>query len=102
MFFLKLDAARGSYPFPHLEQALALLKKNDRSLMPEAQKEIKAYIEGFKLTNGGRLPDNMLILYDYLSLTGDDSWSIPPVTHTGTPVRSDAPALIPVAAKPGN
>jgi predicted Zn-dependent protease len=99
---IKLDAARGSYPFPHLEQALALLKKNDRSLMPEAQKEIKAYIEGFKLTNGGRLPDNMLILYDYLSLTGDDSWSIPPVTHTGTPVRSDAPALIPVAAKPGN
>lgn len=72
---IRLDVTRSAYSQPHLERALALLKQNDPAVLPEAQKEIKAYIELYKLDNGGRVPGNMHILYDYLSLTGDDQWS---------------------------
>jgi len=78
---IRLDTGRSAYPRPHLERALALLKQNDSTVYPEAQKEIKTYIELYKLDTGGRLPSGMLVLYDYLTLTGDDSWSAPPVVN---------------------
>jgi len=78
---IHLDASRHAYAIPHLEQALVLLKQNDRALLPEAQKEIKAYIEIYKLNSGGRVPPGIYILYDYLSLTGDDTWSQPTVVN---------------------
>jgi tetratricopeptide (TPR) repeat protein len=78
---IRLDTGRSAYPEPHLERALSLMKQNDQTVLADAQKEIKTYIELYKLNNGGRIPENMLILYDYLSLTGDDSWSQPPVVN---------------------
>lgn len=78
---IRLDAGRSAYFQPHLERALALLNQNDQTLLAEAQKEIKTYIELYKVNNGGRVPDNKLILYDYLSLTGDNTWSQPPVLN---------------------
>ncbi|HEV2964575.1 MAG TPA: M48 family metalloprotease [Candidatus Angelobacter sp.] len=80
---IRLDAGRHAYELPHLEHALALLKQNDQAALPEAQKEIKAYIELYKLNNGGRVPPGMYILYDYLSLTGDNVWSQTPVVNVG-------------------
>lgn len=85
---IHLDTGRNAYALPHLEHALALLKSNDPTHLPEAQREIKTYIELYKLNYGGRVPDNMPILYDYLSLTGDENWAQQPVTNvaqaTGT------------------
>jgi predicted Zn-dependent protease len=72
---IRLDAGRSAYARPHLEHALTLLKKNDPAVLPEAQREIKNYIELYKVDYGGGVPPNMSILYDYLSLTGDDQWS---------------------------
>jgi predicted Zn-dependent protease len=74
---IRLDAGRSSYAQPHLEHALALLKQSDHSNLAEVQKEIKNYIELYKLNSGGYLPAGMHVLYDYLSLTGDDTWSDP-------------------------
>lgn len=78
---IRLDTDRLAYAQPHLERALALLKQNDQTVLAEAQQEIKTYIEIYKLNNGGRVPGNMYILYDYLSLTGDNKWSQPPVLN---------------------
>jgi len=78
---IRLDASRHAYARPHLEHALVLLKQNDHTSLPEAQKEIKAYIEIYKLNSGGRVPPGIDILYDYLSLAGDDSWSRPTVVN---------------------
>lgn len=78
---IRLDDVRSWYYQPHLERALALLKQNDQTLLPEAQQEIKTYVELYKLNHGGQTPGNMYILYDYLSLTGDDKWSEPPVLN---------------------
>ena len=78
---IRLDSGRAAYSQPHLERALALLKRSDPTVLPEAQKEIKTFVELYKLDHGGRVPPNMFILYDYLSLTGDDQWSEPPVVN---------------------
>jgi tetratricopeptide (TPR) repeat protein len=78
---IRLDTGRSAYPLPHLERALQLLKQNDQSVYPEAQKEIKTYISLYQLDHGGVLPPGMLVLYDYLTLTGDDSWAAPPVVN---------------------
>jgi Peptidase family M48 len=78
---IRLDTGRSFYPEPHLDRALALLNQNDHSVHAEAQREIKAYIELYKLNHGGTLPNNMYILYDYLSLTGDETWANPPVLN---------------------
>jgi len=78
---IRLDATRSFYPRPHLDRALALLNESDPTVLADAQKEIKTYIDLYKLNQGGALPANMYILYDYLSLTGDDRWSEPPVLH---------------------
>jgi len=61
-------------------------------VLPEAQQEIKTYIELYKLNHGGQTPGNMYILYDYLSLTGDDKWSEPPVLNV---VQAQKAALAP-------
>ena len=78
---IRLDTGRFAFEQPHMERALALLKQNDQTVLEDAQQEIKTYIELYKLNNGGRIPGNIHILYDYLSLTGDDKWSQPPVLN---------------------
>jgi hypothetical protein len=91
---IRLDAGRLAYDQPHLERALALLKQNDQTVVAEAQQEIKTYIEIYKLNNGGRVPGNMHILYDYLSLTGDNKWSQPPVLNVA---QTESTAVNPLA-----
>lgn len=78
---IRLDTTRSAFYNPHLERALALLNQNDPAVLAEAQKEIKTYIDLYKLNHGGATPPNMYILYDYLSQSGDDNWSAPPVTN---------------------
>lgn len=78
---IRLDTTRNAYYNPHLERALALLNQNDPTVFGEIQKEIKTYIELYKVNHGGAVPRNMYILYDYLSLAGEDTWSNRPVTN---------------------
>lgn len=100
---ISLDTTRSFYPEAHLDRALSLLSKNDSSVQAEAQKEIKTYIESYKLNHAGSLPGNMHILYDYLSLTGDDRWVNPPVLNVAQavgnalvePVRVDTKREVP-------
>ena len=91
---IRLDTGRSAYPLPHLERALQLLKLNDSSVYPEAQKEIKTFISLYQLDHGGTPPPGMLVLYDYLTLTGDDSWSAPPVVNVAQ-AQPATPEVVP-------
>jgi predicted Zn-dependent protease len=88
---IRLDTGRSFYAEPHLDRALALLSQNDPTVHPEAQQEVKNFIELYKVNHGGTVPNNMYILYDYLALTGDDTWANPPVLNVSQAERS-APA----------
>ncbi len=96
---IRYDEGRGSFPEPHLEYALALLKQNDPSLLSQAQKEIKTYVRLYQKTNGGRIPFNIHILYDYLSLSGDNEWAMPPVLHVEFAPSADVTQLSPAGQR---
>jgi hypothetical protein len=75
---IQYDAPRGVYPDPHLEHALYLIDQNgDKS---EISREIEAYITLYQRENAGGLPDNMAVLYDYLSKAGNTNWLATPAT----------------------
>jgi len=92
---IHLDTSRSAFPVPHLLHALALLKQNDPSKFPEAQKEIKTYIELYRLDNGGAVPRNITILYDYLTLAGDSVWAEPPVLNVSETKQVSSSAVQP-------
>jgi len=88
---IRLDGTRYAYYNPHLEHALTLINQNDPSVLPDAQKEIKTYIDLYKLNHGGETPPNMYILYDILTLTGDTNWSALPVTNVAQTEGAPSP-----------
>src|SRR6185437_7675792 len=44
----------------------------------------EAYVALFQREHAGRLPANMAILYDYLTLQGDTTWYLPPAEVVST------------------
>jgi predicted Zn-dependent protease len=78
---IKYDMNRGYYAEPHLQLAISMIRENKPEMYPEIQKELKTYVTLYQRNNGGALPENMQILYDYLSMTGEDSWQIPRVVN---------------------
>ena len=85
---IRYDAERGFYPDPHLELALTMIRENDSKLYPDIQKELKTYVQLYQRNNGGALPENMNIIYDYLSMSGESSWMAPRVVNVSAPISS--------------
>lgn len=83
---IRYDAERSFYADPHLELALTMIRENDAKLYPEIQKELKTYVQLYQRNNAGSLPENMNIIYDYLSMSGESSWMVPRVVNVATPV----------------
>jgi predicted Zn-dependent protease len=79
---IQYDGARGAYPDPHLEHALHLIGENgDKG---EIRNEIEAYVALYQREHMGTLPNNMAILYDYLTLVGDTNWYAAPAAVVST------------------
>ena len=79
---IQYDGARGAYPDPHLEHALHLIGENgDKG---EIKNEIEAYVALYQREHMGALPNNMAILYDYLTLEGDTNWYAAPAAVVST------------------
>jgi len=79
---IQYDGARGAYPDPHLEHALHLIGENgDKG---EIKNEIEAYVALYQREHMGSLPNNMAILYDYLTLVGDTNWYAAPAAVVST------------------
>jgi Zn-dependent protease with chaperone function len=79
---IQYDGARGAYPDPHLEHALHLIGENGDKT--EINNEIQAYVALFQREHMGALPNNMAILYDYLTLVGDTNWYAAPAAVVST------------------
>ncbi len=78
---ISYDSRRNYHPEPHLELALALIRTEDPQHHPRIQKELKSYVRLYQRKYGGDLPASMTFIYDYLSLTGEDSWMVPAVRN---------------------
>ncbi|HEV3037073.1 MAG TPA: M48 family metalloprotease [Candidatus Angelobacter sp.] len=82
---IQYDAERGSYPEPHLQYALSLIRENNPSANHDKiLEELKSYVNLYQRQNGGQLPANMPIIYDYFLLAGENSWFVPPVANVST------------------
>ena len=79
---IQYDGARGAYPDPHLEHALHLIGENGDKV--EIKNEIEAYVALYQREHMGSLPNNMAILYDYLTLVGDTNWYAAPAAVVST------------------
>lgn len=95
---MKYDAERGAYPDPHLEYALFVLAQNP-SAQQEIQRELKTYVVLYQREHAGALPINMPIIYDYLSLAGNNAWYAPPAGVVSTK-NVEAIYVTPVAGAP--
>jgi Peptidase family M48 len=87
---IQYDETRGAYPDPHLEHALHMIGENgDKG---EIRKEIESYVALYQRQNAGLLPNNMAILYDYLTLVGETDWYAAPAAVISTknvePIRT--------------
>lgn len=81
---IQYDADRGSYPEPHLEEALHQISQNDPGQQEHIKKELKTYVALYQRQHAGQVPPNMYIIYDYLLLIGDKSWYVPPAAVVST------------------
>jgi tetratricopeptide (TPR) repeat protein len=79
---IKYDEARGNYPDPHLEHALHMIGENGDKA--EIRKELESYIALYQRLHAGALPNNMPILYDYLTLVGETNWYVAPAEVIST------------------
>lgn len=73
---IDLDAQRGVLPQAHLELALLRIQEQDSEAYPQVQKSLKTYVSLYQRQNAGALPPNMYAIYDYMAMTGDQSWSV--------------------------
>jgi Zn-dependent protease with chaperone function len=81
---LQYDDARGAYPDAHLEHALSLIAQNSTANTDEIKRELQTFVALYQREHQGQLPNNMPILYDFFTLSGDMSWYVPPAAVVST------------------
>ena len=89
-------------PEARLHRALALIENKEASQMPEIVSALKEYVGLYQRANGGALPPNMDVIYDYMQEAGEMNWSAAQVTNISTrgvePVNVTMPGAAPAAA----
>lgn len=80
---IELDK-RHVLPEARLHRALALIENKESSQMPEIVSALKEYVGLYQRVNGGALPPNMDVIYDYMQEAGEMNWSVPKVTNIST------------------
>ena len=80
---IELDKRR-VLPEARLHRALALIENKESSQMPEIVTTLKEYVSLYQRQNGGSLPPNMEVIYDYMQEANEMNWSVPPVMNIST------------------
>jgi Zn-dependent protease with chaperone function len=80
---IELDRRR-VLPDAHLHRALALMEVKDSSQTREIVESLKEYVSLYQRENGGALPDNMAVIYDYLQEAGEMTWAARPAMNVST------------------
>ena len=73
---IEFDEQRGVLPEAHLELALLKIQTRDPESYSAIQSSLKTYVVLYQRNNAGALPANMSAIYDYMSMTGDEAWSV--------------------------
>jgi tetratricopeptide (TPR) repeat protein len=81
---IQYDEDRGVHADPHLERALFLFSQQNSANQAEIDRELQTYVVLYQRQHSGGLPNNMHIIYDYLTLAGDNSWFVPPAAEVST------------------
>jgi Zn-dependent protease with chaperone function len=69
---------------PHLYRALALIETKDPGQSTMIVASLKDYVVVYQRENGGSLPPNMDVIYDYLQEVGETDWAARPATNVST------------------
>lgn len=82
----------------------ALTKMSGRSTnnITEIVNDLKEYVAMYQQMNGGALPPNMNIIYDYMQEAGEINWSVAPVANVrnvAATVVNNTPASVQPATK---
>ncbi len=81
---IQLDAPRQGIAEAHLQRALLLMNKTDPASRAEAIQALKDYLSTYQkiqlegVLNGGGLPPNVGVIYDFMRLMGEKSWKPTP------------------------
>jgi Peptidase family M48 len=81
---IRYDGERGAYPDPHLDLAVLMMGDKDLGSDPDIQRQLKVYMALYQRDNGGAVPHDAAVVYDYLSQTGDSQWFAPPAASVTT------------------
>jgi Zn-dependent protease with chaperone function len=80
---IDLDRRR-MLPEAHLQRALTLVGTRDPSQTRDIVADLKEYVTLYQRQNGGLLPPNMEVIYDYMQDAGELTWVATPVTNVST------------------
>ena len=79
---------RGAIPQSRLYVALTKMSGRTTSNIKEISGDLKQYVVLYQRMNGGAIPPNMDIIYDYLQQAGETDWSAVPVGNVKTVASS--------------
>ncbi|HEX8151142.1 MAG TPA: M48 family metalloprotease [Pyrinomonadaceae bacterium] len=79
---IDLDKRR-MLPESYLQRALTLVGR-DQTQTREIVSDLKEYVTLYQRQNGGRLPPNMDVIYDYMQDAGEMTWVATPATNVST------------------
>ncbi|HEX8208252.1 MAG TPA: M48 family metallopeptidase, partial [Solirubrobacteraceae bacterium] len=79
---IDLDKRR-MLPESYLHRALALVGR-DQTQTREIVSDLKEYVTLYQRQNGGRLPPNMDVIYDYMQDAGEMTWVATPAMNVST------------------
>jgi hypothetical protein len=69
---------------PHLYRALALIDARDPAQSREIVSSLQDYVAIYQREQGGSLPPNMDVIYDYLQEVGEMDWAARPAINIST------------------
>ncbi len=82
---------------PHLYRALALIDAKDPAQTRDVVAGLKAYVDIYQRMNGGQLPPNMDVIYDYLQEAGEMTWAAPPLLNVKSAPDVSVPLTVPAS-----
>jgi hypothetical protein len=79
---------RGAIPQSRLYVALTKMSGRTTNNIKEISNDLKQYVTLYQRMNGGAIPSNMDIIYDYMQQAGETDWSAVPVGNVKTVASS--------------
>jgi hypothetical protein len=80
---IDLDKRR-MLPESYLQRALTLVGSRDAAQTREIVGDLKEYVTLYQRQNGGQLPPNMDVIYDYMQDAGEMTWAATPAMNVST------------------